>query len=155
MREINEHKAGEDIIIKTAVRLMVPFAQLFGLYVIVHGHYSPGGGFQGGVILGAAYIMLALAFDIKTSQQYMTVNVNTIFSNLGVFIFAGVGVLCALFGGLFLDYSALDKLIPLGPVEWRSFGIFLVEVGVGFAVMSIMVLLYWSLSSGGPMDEGL
>ena len=155
MRDINEHKPGEDLIIKTAVRLMVPFAQLFGLYVIVHGHYSPGGGFQGGVILGAAFIMLALAFDMKTSQQYMTIRVNTVFSNLGAAIFIGVGALCAIFGGLFLDYSALDKLIPMGPVEWRSFGISLVEVGVGFTVMSIMVLLYWNLSSGGSMDKGL
>ena len=155
MRDIHEHTAGEDLIIKTAVRLMVPFAQLFGLYVIVHGHYSPGGGFQGGVILGAAFIMLALAFDTQTSQQYMSIRINAIFSNLGAAIFVGVGALCAIFGGLFLDYSALDTLIPLGPVEWRSFGIFLVEVGVGFAVMSIMVLLYWNLSSGGTMDEGL
>ena len=155
MRDINEHTPGEDLIIKTAVRLMVPFAQLFGLYVIVHGHYSPGGGFQGGVILGAAFIMLALAFDVKTSQQYMTIWVNTVFNNLGAAIVVGVGALSAIFGGLFLDYSALDKLIPMGPVEWRSFGIFLVEVGVGFTVMSIMVLLYWNLSSGGAMDEGL
>ncbi len=155
MRDINEYTTGEDLIIKTAVRLMVPFAQLFGLYVIVHGHYSPGGGFQGGVILGASFIMLALAFDMKTSQQYMPIWVNAVFSNLGATIFVGVGALCALFGGLFLDYSALDRLIPLGPIEWRSFGIFLVEVGVGFAVMSIMVLLYWNLSSGGTMDEGL
>ena len=38
--------------------------QLFGLYVIVHGHYSPGGGFQGGVALGASFILLALAYDL-------------------------------------------------------------------------------------------
>jgi len=155
MRDIHEHTAGEDLIIKTSVRLMVPFIQVFGLYVIVHGHYSPGGGFQGGVILGASFILLALAFGMKTSQEYMTVSVNAVFNNLGPAIFVGVGVLRTLFGGLFLDYSALDKLIPLGPVEWRSFGIFLIGVGVGVAVMSIMVLLYWNLSSGGAMDEGL
>jgi len=155
MRDINEHTPGEDLIIKTAVRMMVPFAQLFGLYVIVHGHYSPGGGFQGGVILGAAFIMLALAYDLKTSQQYMTIRVNAVFNNLGTTIYVGVATLCTLFGGLFLDYSALDKLIPMGPIEWRSFGIFLVEVGVGFTVMSIMLLLYWNLSSAGAMDEGL
>jgi len=155
MREIKEHTAGESLIIQTSVRLLVPFIQLFGLYVIVHGHYSPGGGFQGGVLLGAAFILLALAYDMKTSQAYMTIRVNAFFSNLGPAIFIGVGVLCAIFGGLFLDYSALDKLIPLGQIEWRSFGIFLIEVGVGLAVMSIMVLLYWNLSSGGTMDEGL
>jgi multicomponent Na+:H+ antiporter subunit B len=155
MRDIYEHSAGEDLIIKTSIRLLVPFIQLFGLYVIVHGHYSPGGGFQGGVILGAAFILLALAFDMKTSQEYMTIKANAIMGNAGAAIFVGVGALCAIFGGLFLDYSALDVLIPMGPIEWRSFGIFLVEVGVGLAVMSIMVLLYWNLSSGGTMDEGL
>ena len=155
MRDINEHSAGEDLIIKISVRLLVPFIQLFGLYVIVHGHYSPGGGFQGGVILGASFILLALAYGVKTSQEYMSIKVNSVLSNLGAAIFVGVGALCAIFGGLFLDYSALDTLIPLGPIEWRSFGIFLIETGVGLAVMSIMVLLYWNLSSGGSMDEGL
>jgi len=42
-----------DLIIKTMCRLIVPFIQLFALYVIAHGHHSPGGGIQGGVILGA------------------------------------------------------------------------------------------------------
>lgn len=146
---------GESLIIQTSVRLMVPFIQLFGLYVIVHGHYSPGGGFQGGVILGASFILLALAFDMETSMRYMSERVNALMGNAGAAIFVGVGLLAAFFGGLFLDYSALDALIPLGPIEWRSFGIFLVEVGVGLAVMSIMVLLFWNISSGGAMDEGL
>jgi len=58
-------------------------------------------------------------------------------------------------GGLFLDYSALDAIIPLGPVEWRSMGVFVVELGVGLAVTSIMASLFWDLSSGGDMDKGL
>lgn len=155
MRDINEHSAGEDLIIKISVRILIPFIQLFGLYVIVHGHYSPGGGFQGGVILGASFILLALAYGVKTSQEYMSIKVNAVLSNLGAAIYVGIGALCAILGGLFLDYSALNKLIPLGTVEWRSFGIFLIETGVGLTVMSIMVLLYWNLSSGGSMDEGL
>jgi multicomponent Na+:H+ antiporter subunit B len=148
-------KLGESLIIQTAVRIMVPFIQLFGLYVIVHGHYSPGGGFQGGVILGASFVALALAFDQKFSMLLMSEKVNGVLGNLGALIFIGTAVLCALFGGLFLDYSALDKLIPLGPIGWRSFGIFIVEVGVGLAVMSIMVSLFWDLGSNGEMDEGL
>jgi multicomponent Na+:H+ antiporter subunit B len=159
MKEVQAHaagrKVGESLIIQTAVRLLVPFIQLFGLYVIVHGHYSPGGGFQGGVILGASFVMLALAYDLQFSLNHMTEKVNIILGNMGALIFIGTGFLCALFGGLFLDYSALDVLIPLGPIEWRSFGIFVVEVGVGLAVMSIMVSLFWDLSSAGDMDEGL
>jgi len=152
---IQKQKIGESLIIKTAVRMLVPFVQLFGLYVIVHGHYSPGGGFQGGVILGSSFVMLGLAFDQSTSMRLMSERVNTILGNAGALIFVGVAALCAIFGGLFLDYSALDALIPLGPIEWRSFGIFLVEVGVGLAVMSIMVSLFWDLGSAGKMDEGL
>jgi multicomponent Na+:H+ antiporter subunit B len=147
--------AGDNLIIQTAVRLLVPFIQLFGLYVIVHGHYSPGGGFQGGVVLGASIILLALAYDLKTSLRFMSERANTILGNTGALIFIGIGILCAVLGGKFLDYSALDRIIPLGPVEWRSFGIFLVEIGVGIAVMSIMASLYWDIGSGGEMDEGL
>lgn len=159
MRLLQERTAaqtiGESLIIQTAVRMLVPFIQLFGLYVIVHGHYSPGGGFQGGVILGASFVLLVLAFDQKFSMKYMSEKANGILGNVGALIFIGTGVLCAVFGGLLLDYSALDKLIPLGPIEWRSFGIFVIEVGVGLAVMSIVVALFWVLGSCGEMDEGL
>jgi len=152
---IQKQQIGESLIIQTAVRLLVPFIQIFGLYVIVHGHYSPGGGFQGGVLLGSSFIILALAFDLKTSQRLMSERANAVLGNAGALIFVGVAALCAIFGGLFLDYSALDVIIPLGPIEWRSFGIFLVEVGVGLAVMSIMVSLFWDMGSAGKMDEGL
>jgi len=150
-----QRAVGESVIIQTAVRLMLPFIQLFGLYVIVHGHYSPGGGFQGGVILGASFILTAVAFDLKTSLRRLSERVDTVLGNVGALIFVGTGVLCALLGGLFLDYSALANVIPLDPVEWRSLGIFIVEVGVGLAVMSIMASLYWDLSSRGELDEGL
>lgn len=152
---IQGKKFGESLVIQTSIRMMVPFIQLFGLYVIVHGHYSPGGGFQGGVILGASFILIALGFDLKTSISRMQEKTNNLLGNLGVLIFTGVAVFCAIMGGLFLDYSALDKIIPMGPVEWRSFGIFLVEVGVGLAVMSIMLSLFWDLGSNGELDEGL
>jgi multicomponent Na+:H+ antiporter subunit B len=144
-----------DILLQTAVRVLIPFIQLFGLYVIVHGHYSPGGGFQGGVLLGAAIILLALVFGLHTSMHYISENTNKTLSILGPFGFCFIGALCVLFGGGFLDYSALNKIIPLGLQEWRSFGIFLVELGVGIGVMSIMLRIYRMLSSAGTMDKGL
>lgn len=150
-----QRSVGENLIIQTSVRLMIPFIQLFGLYVIVHGHYSPGGGFQGGVLLGSSIVLMALAYDLKTTTDYFSERANIITSNAGALIFTGVGILCAFLGGLFLDYAALDRLIPLGIAEWRSMGIFLIEVGVGLAVMSIMASLFWDLGSGGSMDEGL
>jgi len=146
---------GPSLIIEGAVRTMIPFIQLFGLYVIAHGHYSPGGGFQGGVVLGASFILMAIAFDLKTSLRFFSIRANAIMAASGVFIYTGTGVLCALLGGLFLDYSAMDALLALGPVEWRSMGVFIVELGVGLAVTAIMASLFWDLASGGDMEKGL
>jgi multicomponent Na+:H+ antiporter subunit B len=146
---------GPSLIIEVAVRTMIPFIQLFGLYVIAHGHYSPGGGFQGGVVLGASFILMAIAFDLKTSLRFFSLRANAVMASSGVFIYTGTGVLCALLGGLFLDYSAMDALLALGPVEWRSMGVFIVELGVGLAVTAIMASMFWDLSSGGDMEKGL
>jgi multicomponent Na+:H+ antiporter subunit B len=159
MRQVQEHArlkpVGESLIIQMAVRFLTPFIQLFGLYVIAHGHYSPGGGFQGGVILGASFVLLAIAFDLQTSLRRFSERTNALCGNLGVLLYVGTGLLCALLGGLFLDYSALTAIIPIDPVEWRSLGVFIVEVGVGLTVMSIMASLYWDISSGGSLEEGL
>ena len=146
---------GEDLIIRTAVRMLVPFIQLFSLYVLAHGHYSPGGGFQGGVLLGASFILLALAFDLKRSMEIFPLRANLLVSNVGALIFVGIGLVCALLGGFFLDYAALAALIPMAAPDWRSLGILLVEVGVALGVASIMLSLYWDLASGGNLEEGL
>lgn len=142
-------------IVKMSARIMIPFIQLFGLYVIAHGHYSPGGGFQGGVILGSAFILLGIAFNQEMAMRYFSERVNSLMASGGALIYVGTAVICALLGGLFLDYSALDRVLSLGPIEWRSMGIFIVEVGVGLTVMSIMTSLFWDLGSGGEQGKGL
>ena len=74
---------------------------------------------------------------------------------IGVLIYSGTGLLCFLLGGNFLDYSRLAPLLGVDRIMARSHGIFIVEIGVGFAVMAVMVSLYYNLSSAGRHDEGL
>src|SRR4030067_1529012 len=81
----------EDVIIQTVCRILTPFIQLYGLYVIAHGHHSPGGGFQGGVILGASFILLCLAYDIKEVKKRMSEQWNLLFCSMGVIIYSGIG----------------------------------------------------------------
>ena len=70
-RRNTEHPEAEaeplprDPILEMACRMLFPPTHLFGLYVLTHGHYSPGGGFQAGVILGASFILLAIGFDLR------------------------------------------------------------------------------------------
>ncbi len=144
-----------DLIVKTTARLIVPFIQIFALYVIAHGHHSPGGGFQGGVILGAAMILFSIAFNLRSGIQRMTERTTVLLSTLGVFIYACTGVLCMLFGFNYLDYSALAGFLGADPVTARSHGILIVEIGVGIAVMAVMVTLYYNIASAGKQDEGL
>ncbi len=147
--------APHDLIIKTICRFLIPFIQLFALYVIAHGHHSPGGGFQGGVILGASIILLAISHDLRTSVQRMREKVDALLSATGVFIYAGTGALCLLLGLNFLDYSALASVLFVDPVTARSHGILIVEIGVGIAVMATMIWIYSNVSSTGKYDEGL
>jgi multicomponent Na+:H+ antiporter subunit B len=135
----------ESIIIKTIARILVPFIQLFGLYVIMHGHSSPGGGFQGGVILGASFILLAIAYGTDDMQSRFSEKMMTVLTSGGVFLYAAIGVLCLVLGANFLDYGILEALpiIPAG--LGRYMGMFGIELGVGITVMAVMVSIFYDL----------
>jgi len=144
-----------DLIVKTTCRLVIPFIQIFALYVIAHGHYSPGGGFQGGVIMGASLVLFAIVFNLRSAMRRMGVRVIMFLAALGIAIYAGIGILCMLLEKNYLDYSALANILVVDPASARSHGIFVVEIGVGIVVMAVMVLLYYTLASAGKHDEGL
>ena len=144
-----------DLIIKTVARFLVPFIQIFALYVLAHGHESPGGGFQGGVIFGASLIIIAIAFDLRTAIRRFKEKLDGLFSALGVFIYSGIGAFCLILGGNFLDYKELAKIFPFDRIVARAYGILGVEIGVFIAVMAVMVCIYINIASEGRHDEGL
>jgi len=145
----------EDVIVQTLCRLLIPFMQVFALYVIAHGHHSPGGGFQGGCILGASFILLCVAYDIREAKRRMSEKLNVILCSLGVIIFGGIGVVCLILGANYLDYGILYRLLGVSIPEVRSLGILGIEIGVGFAVMAAMISIFLNLASGGEHEEAL
>lgn len=142
----------EDKIIQITCRLLIPVIQLFALYVLMHGHYSPGGGFQGGVIFGASFILLAVSRDLETALRRLSSPNFIVFAALGIIIFAGHGLLAQARGGNFLDYSALW---PDKPIMARYRAMLGVEIGVFFTVAAVMFGIYANLSSRGAMKRGL
>ena len=149
------HKKEPDLIVETTCRLMIPIIQLFALYVVAHGHHSPGGGFQGGVIFGASFILLALARDLQATQKWVPESRILKLAGTGIFIYAGFGFLCLLLGSNFLDYAILHKVMGVTPIEARSHSMLGVEIGVAFTVTAIMFSIYSNLASNGYMKEGL
>ena len=144
------------IIVGTTSRLLIAPIQLFALYVLVHGHHSPGGGFQGGVIIGASFLLLAVARNLQTSLDRFPERRFLALGAGGVMIYAGTGLLCMLLGRNFLDYRALQAVLPAtGPEMARSHGIFAVEIGVAVTVSASMFAVYSMLASRGRLKDGL
>jgi len=144
-------KSNEDNPITTLICSIVsPFILLFGLYIIAHGHYSPGGGFQGGTMLAASVILLRLVLGNEISQLQFNSTWGTPLGSLGVLIYFGTGLAAVLFGGTFLNYHFLP-LAQEASMK-RSFGILIVEIGVGLAVMAILIAIYDDLLGEEPDD---
>ena len=146
----------DDLIVRVSARFMVPFIQLFGLYVIAHGHYSPGGGFQGGVILGTSLILLAMAYKMSSVKKFLSIKSMLSLGALGVLIYAGWGLLPVFTGSNFLDYSQWAQYLPAtGEKMARSHSMLAVEIGVALTVMCGMYGIYMSLVSDGGFKKGL
>jgi multicomponent Na+:H+ antiporter subunit B len=144
----------DSVIVQTISRLLIPLVQLYAVYIVFFGQFSPGGGFAAGVILGAAFALTILVFgrDRPESAAMGTV-LHT--DGLGLLIFVGVGGLCLIGGGEYLNYSALQ--VPgLDDSGRRSLGIVLTQIGVGLDCAVTALSLVFSLGlipeNGGVHD---
>ncbi|MCL0082728.1 sodium:proton antiporter [Dehalococcoidia bacterium] len=132
------------VVIQTVARVLMPFLQLFGLYIIVHGPVSPGGGFQGGVIVGASIILLALSYELSSAETKVSHKVRIAMDSTGALLFAGIGLLCLLAGGVFLEYGIIP--LPMVPAEVRGLMILLVGVAIGIHIMALATSLFLHLA---------
>lgn len=131
----------DSVIVNFITRALVPFIQLFALYVIAHGHFSPGGGFQGGAILAASVLLVRLALGRPVAERWLNHQIMRWLAAAGVLIFAGVGLIPLLFGHNYLDYSGLPLWDLHDPLR-RELGILFVEIGVGIAVLGVLVTIF-------------
>ena len=149
-------RESDDVIVKAVARLLAPFIMAYALYVVMHGHYSPGGGFQGGVILAACFVLLGVSHGLEKTRRRMSEKAAGVISSIGVFIYAGIGALCLILGGNYLHYGKLSRLLLVPPAEARSLGILGVEIGVALAVMAVMCTVFFAIFTVGesPDDDG-
>lgn len=134
----------ESVIMDVVVRVMTPLIQIFAFYVIFHGHYSPGGGFQGGALLAGSILLQRVVLGRERSAHSFSPRLAIPFGVAGIAIFAGTGVWALLSGGNLLQYDHLP--FPSSAVYLRNTGILLVEIGIAFAVMGSLVSIYDDLS---------
>ncbi|WP_454061045.1 MnhB domain-containing protein [Candidatus Nitrospira salsa] len=141
----------DSIIVQSLGRFLIPVIQLFGLYVLFFGQYGPGGGFVGGVILGTSMVLAILVFGHDASRSQLAKKVLH-GDGLGMLIFAGVGGLCLIGGGEFLNYAHLE--IPgLETASRRSLGIILTQIGVAVDVAVTAISIVFSLSAEEIIED--
>lgn len=126
------------LVLRVVSKILIPFIILYGLYVQFHGDFSPGGGFQAGVIVAAAIVLYALIFGIERARQVFKPEVLLVIAPLGVMVFALVGYAAMVLGGNYLDYDWLAANDTTG----QHIGIITVEFGVGLTVASVMTLIF-------------
>ncbi len=130
--------------LRTLLGPLVAAMQLFAFYILVHGHYSPGGGFQAGILLGASMILPRLTLGRAQGPLALTPGGAGVLTAVGVLIFAGLGTVAVLVGQPMLDYSVLP--LDPDPAVRRSLAILLIEVGVTLAVAGAMLSIFYALS---------
>lgn len=134
----------DSIIVDMVCRALVPFIQLFALYVLAFGHYSPGGGFQAGAILAGSVLLTRLCLGRERSHRQFPPELGPTMAAIGLLIYSGIGLVGMLCGGQYLDYSKLP--IPgLEAPMLRYYGIMGIEMGVALGVCGIMVTIFDSL----------
>ncbi len=137
-------------IIRVITKLLIPYILLFGFYVQFHGDFGPGGGFQSGVILAAAFILYGLVFGLEAVKRVAPPSVVERMMAVGVLVYAGTGLTTILLGGQFLDYEVLEHHFMSGFFpSGQHLGIFMVEFGVGITVTSVMTMIFYAFAERG------
>jgi multicomponent Na+:H+ antiporter subunit B len=126
------------IVIKLVLSFIIPYITLYAIYIQLNGEVSPGGGFQAGVIFATAIIGYELVFGKEQFLKFISIKTLVICSTLGVFLYASTGIISLIFNDNYLNYNSLGS----SKITGQHLGIFLIELGVGLTVSSVMCLIY-------------
>lgn len=133
----------ESQVIMATVKVVTPFVLTYGLFITFHGADAPGGGFQGGAVIGVTVLMIAFAFGIEPTREWLS---NAAIVGLiagGVLAFGAIGLATMLLGGAFLQYELL-------PIHHPSrYGIEGVEIlGIAAIVSGTVIGLFFVMAAG-------
>lgn len=135
----------EDYIVRVTSRLVVPFIQLYGIYVVVNGHLTPGGGFSGGAIFGASLVLVAISFNLEAGARQISHQTASLLESGSALGFALTGLVALFMGSNYLANRAAG--FPLGELgELFSAGaIWIITLFIGIKVASTVTTLFYYL----------
>ena len=139
--------SGMTIIVKTISSWVKVLIIVFGIYIILFGHLTPGGGFAGGVILASSYILLMLAFGRKTAEENLSLKVASKLDCIGALLFAAIAIAGLFLGGSFFNNFLHQNYLSGEPLGLISAGtIPLSNIAIGLKVGASLFLVILTLS---------
>lgn len=129
-----------DVILQTMTKILVFIIFAYSINLFLAGHYTPGGGFIGGLMAAGAIVLLLLAFDMNTVRKILPINFITM-TALGLLIAVGTGIGGILFDVPFLTHTFGYFDLPiigktgLATAVLFDIGVFLVVVGVAMVII--------------------
>lgn len=135
-----------DAILKYAARIIIPFMFIFGIYIVLNGHLSPGGGFSGGAVLGTGLVLYLLAFGFNKTEKFMTAKTYKLVTTSALCFYC-----LAKSYSFFTGANHLESGIPLGiPGNIISSGLILpLNICVGAVVACTIYAFYVMFRKGG------
>jgi len=133
---------GMSLIVKQITRLIFPCILIVGIYVVLHGHITPGGGFAGGVLIAGAFILFVLAYGADELKAASEKSQAALGESLGIFLFWFIAVLGVFQGGYFfanqLNHGNPGSLFSGGIIPLCNIAI---GVEVGAALFAIFITM--------------
>ena len=149
---------GMTIIVKTIASWVKVLIFLFGIYIIIFGHLTPGGGFAGGVILAGSYVLIMLAFGREFAEENLSLPVASKLDCVGALLFAAVALFGLLYGGASFFYNFIQQRWLAGQdtaFDLVSAGtIPLSNIAIGLKVSASLFLVVLVLSAFKPDVSG-
>ena len=134
---------GMSIIVKKVTQLVAGLIFTYGIYIILHGHLTPGGGFAGGAIIAGAFILLILAFGSSALNLKKEVAGTSNTESVAILLVVILAIMALLFGanvffGNFLSKGTPGELLSAGVIP--LYNIF-IGVEVAGAILTIFLAL--------------
>lgn len=145
MSSKKNEEQGMTLIAKSTSSLLVGVIMMFGVYIALYGHLTPGGGFAGGVIIAASWILLMLTHSKKVSLKKFPDLAASLLDNFGALSFVVIGLLGFLGGGFFVNF--VQKGEPFGLLS--SGTVLLCNISIMIKVMAGLFAIFVGLSIFG------
>jgi multisubunit Na+/H+ antiporter MnhB subunit len=137
-------------ILQTAVRLLMPLLLLFAVFLTLRGHNQPGGGFVGGLVVAASFVLYSIAFSVDAARRALLVRPSTLLGT-GLLVALVSGLPAVLAGQPFM--TAIWTTIPTGSTALAVGTPLVFDVGVFLAVIGVVLTIVFTLADAVLTEE--